>query len=495
MRYYRSYMDRQKISAQGHEKLMNLDVPHKAPRRPWAGYGALAACAVLIAGIGVWKLLPGFAPGPEAGRLTVADTPAPVQTEKPAQLQTDDTPPVEPLDGFVINSPVGESASAFYCMPAIHFSDMTGSPEISAMRVYIPGSFTVNLTLEDVQKIFWGPEGIPETYRTETERQDLPWALFWDGYTVHGTAWYDGQGQFTELTLWGRKGRAGFTLELRLGKLPFSCCVEMGREDEISEFNGVEVTGWSKVCDRDWDGQTDYTCGSEFMTDNGIGVRFESWNNGADEHGVDGEGWFNTLFVRQALTSGLHLDHLMIADDIPAWRDVMFDTLEQARQEADFAPYLPTEEPEGYSAYTGNKDFSAHLSYQEGNQNVMLVRWTQDYDNVEVKIYIPEGTSTARFEPVDINVPESYDTRLYEIPWCDSVPEEYQLDFSSVTFRAEDMSLDAVMARETPHDTGGVSFRFNVLYASGVVVSYSCDGMTAEQVWDLVSAALYSQNT
>ena len=71
MRYYRSYMDRQKISAQGHGKLMNLDVPHKAPRRPWAGYGALAACAVLIAGIGVWKLLPGFVPGQEAGLLTV----------------------------------------------------------------------------------------------------------------------------------------------------------------------------------------------------------------------------------------------------------------------------------------------------------------------------------------------------------------------------------------------------------------------------------------
>ena len=68
MRYYRSYMDRQKISAQGHEKLMNLDVPHKAPRRPWAGYGALAACAVLIAGLGVWKLLPGFVPGEGGGR-------------------------------------------------------------------------------------------------------------------------------------------------------------------------------------------------------------------------------------------------------------------------------------------------------------------------------------------------------------------------------------------------------------------------------------------
>ena len=48
-------------------------------------------------------------------------------------------------------------------------------------------------------------------------------------------------------------------------------------------------------------------------------ARFESWNNGNPEDGIDGEAWFNTLFVRQALSGGdgLHLDHLLTTDDIP----------------------------------------------------------------------------------------------------------------------------------------------------------------------------------
>lgn len=488
MRYYRSYMDRQEVSAGTHEKLVNLNVPRKAS--PWAKYAALAACAVLIAGIGAWGLSPGHAPELDSDTSAAVDTPAPVQTEAVGQPQPDDAQPVEPPGGFVVSSPVEHGPMAFYAMPGVRFEDATGAPEIAASRAFTPGSFTVELTLEDVQKIFWGPEGIPETYRTETGRQDLPWALFWDGYTVHGTAWYDGQGQFTELTIWGDKGRAGFTLEMRLGALPFTCVIDMGRGDRTSDAFGTPVTGWSQVYDRDGDGLTDYICGSEFMTDNDIGVRFRSQNNGRVEHGVDGEAWFNTLFIRVAVVSGLHLDHLMTAGHIPAWRDVTFDTLEQARQEAEFAPYLPTAEPEGYSAYTGSKDFFARLIYQEENQNMLFVRWSRGYDTVEVDVHIPEGTGTAYYEAVDINVPESYDTRLYEIPWSDSVPEEYRVNFSNVTFRAEDMSLDTVMARESPHDTGGVSFRFNVLHSNGVVVGYSCDGMTARQVWELVKETL-----
>ena len=492
MKYYRSYMDRQEISAGTHEKLMNLDLPRKAPCRPWVKCGALAACAVLVLGVGVWKLSPQPAPGPGNGPLAVAETPAPEQSQAVEPLQSDNIVAVPDTDAqcFVVHSRVPEGPISFYFMPAIGFQDVSDTPEVAASRAFAPGTFTADLTLEDVQKLFWGPEGIPETSDTETGRQDLPWALFWDGYTVHGIAWYDGQGQFTELTIWGEKDRASFTLELRLGALPFSCVRDMNRGDEIDEFNGVEITSWSRVYDRDGDGLTDYICGSEFMTENGVGVRFESRNNGEAERGGDGESWFNTLFIRQAVTGGLHLDHLMTAEHVPAWRDVTFATLEQAREEAEFALYLPVEEPEGYSAYTGNKEFFGRLRYQEGQQNELFVRWSRGYDTVEVDVNLPEGGFPGSREPVDINVPESYDTRLYEIPWCDSVPEEYRADFYRVTFRAEDLSLDTVMAREVPQDTGGVSFHFNVLHSNGVLVSYSCDGMTVQQVWELVEPTL-----
>lgn len=496
MKNYRSYMERQEMSAAAHDRLISLDVPSKAVRRPWAKYGALAACAVLIAGIGAWRLAPGSAPGPETDPVADAATSTPVQTEGMAGLQPDEAQPVEPSDGFVVRSWAESDKLTFPMVPAIVYQDVDNIPELAASRAFAPGTFTVELTKEDIQDIFWGPEGKPEAEHPKIEQGDLPWTLFWDGYTVHGIAWYDGQGQFTELSIWGEKDRASFSLELRLGALPFTCLAEPDRGDEISQFNGVEITGWSKVYDRDGDGLTDYICGSEFMMENHIGVRFKNQNSsmeaeygGGSDMNLGGSCTFNALFVRQALTGGLHLDHLMTAGHIPAWRDVTFETLEQARLESEFAPYLPVSEPEGYGDYTGNKEFFGRLSYQEGVQNMLFVRWSREYDTVEIDVSFPEGGGVSR-ETVDINVPESYDTRLYESPWCDSVPAEYQSGFYSVTFRAEDLTLDAVMAREVPHDTGGMSFHFNVLHSNGVVVSYSCDGMTAQQVWELVENTL-----
>lgn len=474
MKNYSSYMDRQEISPAFHEKLIHLKA-RKKPARPWLKYGALAACTVLIVGAGVWRLAPRPHtvpdPGQSAGQFAANYDPLPGEKDV-----------VGPDDLFVVDSPVDEGPYSLFKIPAIFYQDITGQPETAADRAYYePGSFTVDLTKEDIQAIFWGPEGKPET-----ADGDLPWMLFWDGYTLQGYSRYDSQGQFTELTIWGEKDQASFTLELRPGGLPFTCCIDMNRGDEISEFNGVQVTGWSKAFGRDGD---HYICGSEFMTKNDIGVRFTSQNNGKAEDGVDGEAWFNSLFVRQALISdgGLHLDHLMVNENIPAWREESFDTLAQARQEADYAPYLPTGEPEGYSSYTGNKEFHGNLSYQEGIRNRLFVRWSRGYDNVEVCVY---RDGYYPYHLVDPNEPEAYDLRLYSIPWCDSVPDEYRETVNDPAFKAEDMSLAIVEARGREHDTGGMTYSFDVLHPDGTLVSYRCDGMTAEAVWALVEETL-----
>ena len=508
MRHYRSYMDRQEISAGGHGKLMNLTAPPKAVRHSWMRYGTLAACAALILGLGAWGLSAAPAPeGPYNPKPAPVSSSAPAQTEALATPRPDSAQPVEPPEGFVVSGPAGDKL-AFPMIPYIRYQDMTEVPEIAAARrAFPPGSFTVELTRQDIQAIFWGAEGRLEADHPKTEQGDLPWMLFWEGYTVHGAAWYDGQGRLTDLTLWGERGRASFTLELRLGALPFTCCVDLSRGDQTSDVLGVPVAGWSRVYDRDGDGQADYICGSEFMTPNDIGVRFQSVNSameaeyeggtaGADM-ALDGTCTFNALFVRQALAEdgGLHLDHLAFNENIPAWRDVTFDSLEQARQEAEFAPYLPAAEPEGYAAYAGNKDFFGRLSYQEGRQNMLFVRWTRGYDNVEIQVSFPEGESVPT-ETIDISRPETYDTRLYSIPWCDSVPEEYLSYFlSTPVFRAEDMSLDVVEARMIPRDTGGQCCDFSILYENGVVASYHCGGMTAQQVWVMAEGALAAQSS
>lgn len=483
MKQYKSYMDRQEISPAVHENLLNLEAGKKSAR-PWMKYGALAACAALIIGVGAWKL----APAP-------ATTPNPPQSS--GQFAADYNPlpgekdVVESDDLFVVSSPAGGGKLAFPMIPDINYQDITDQSQLSsdASRAYLPGSFMTNLKKEDVQTIFWGPEGKPQADHPKTEQGDLPWMLFWDGYTLQGRALYDGQGQLMELWLWGEQDRASFELELCPSALPFTCCIDANRGDIISEFNGVSVAGWSQVYDRDGDGQDDYICGSEFMTKNDIGVRFVNRNSlmrvEYEQDGsmdLGGAQAFNALFVRQALTDGgLYLDHLAENENIPAWREESFSTLAQARQEADFAPYLPTAEPKGYNEFYGR------LSYQEGRSNDLFVRWSRGYDNVEVCIYRDGYYS---YNLVSPDQPETYDLSLYPIPWCDSVPEKYRDTVDRPAFKAEDMSLAIVEARGREHDTGGMTYSFDVLHPDGTVVSYRCDGLTAAQVWAMVEETL-----
>ena len=489
MKQYKSYMDRQEISPAVHENLLNLEAGKKSAR-PWMKYGALAACAALIIGVGAWKLAPAPATTPNppqsSGQFAASYNPLPGEKDM-----------VESDDLFVVSSPAGGGKLAFPMIPDINYQDITDQSQLSsdASRAYLPGSFMTNLKKEDIQTIFWGPEGKPQADHPKTEQGDLPWMLFWDGYTLQGRALYDGQGQLMELWLWGEQDRASFELELCPGALPFTCCIDANRGDIISEFNGVSVAGWSQVYDRDGDGQDDYICGSEFMTKNDIGVRFVNRNSlmrvEYEQDGsmdLGGTQAFNALFVRQALTDGgLYLDHLAENENIPAWREESFSTLAQARQETDFAPYLPTAEPEGYSAYAGNKEFYGRLSYQEGRSNNLFVRWSRGYDNVEVCVY-RDGYYSCNL--VDPDTPASYDLRLYEIPWCDSVPEEHRETVDRPAFRAKDMSLSIVETRGHAHDTGGLTFDFDVLHPDGTVVSYRCDGLTAAQVWAMVEETL-----
>ena len=129
------------------------------------------------------------------------------------------------------------------------------------------------------------------------------------------------------------------------------------------------------------------------------------------------------------------------------------------------------------------------MTYQEGHEHVLWVRWSRGYDDVSISVYRPEGEPWWG-ETVDAANPASYDTRLYTIPWADSVPQEYRENFYSPDFRAEDMSLDIVRARGTAKDTGGMAYRFGVIHPGNILVKYDCSLLTAEEVWALVEATL-----
>ena len=476
MKGYKAYFDRQELSPQAHAGLLALEraKAHRKPRGSiFRRYGALAACCALIISLGIYG----------AGRL-IPEPDGPVTP--PDGAEDNILPGPEGNSGFTVGGDNNEHEMLFM-IPAISYPLIEQENMTSPDFRHLPNngcSFSVELNREDIVALLWGGYERMEEARGENEDIDLPWPLMWEGFTIFGKALYDNEGHLEQVNLWGESDSEQFDIQLAPGALPLTCIAIEG--EETSTFNGVDIKGRSYHYDFDGSGVEDHRYESTFIAHD-VGVRAQFTVKGeaaaSDEAALDQCTLRSNLFIRWAcIDPGLSLTHIEVCEDIPEWREEEFDSLDKALEETAFAPYLPAKAPV-------SGEFHGDLNYHEGARNILSVTWTRNYDNVTVSVSLPESNSDAP-TPVDINVPESYDTRLYEIPWCDSVPEEYQLDFYSVTFRAQDMSLEAVEARQTGHDTGGVSFHFKVLHENGVLVSYSCDGMTAREVWQLVEPTL-----
>lgn len=402
-------------------------------------WGALAACAALVIGLGIRSLAPSG-----SGGLSAADT-------------GEDTPPVitEPEPGA--DAP----------LPRIDYGDRNPAGGSSADIALPEGSFFLDLTEAEAAALLG--EKAPE--------------LDWEGAELSGHRILLPDGTPWEVNLFGRRISGGeedfyFSLALAPGELPPTCVTSPA--DGVTDCWGVEVTGryggiYGEGSDREvWLPESRE---AEFVA-GGVGYRFRFF-------GPEGRGdWVESMmgrFLRYGiLDGGADLNALAVdPDQVPAWRAESYDTLDQARQEADFAPYLPAREPAGYGEFYGR------LSYQEDRTNSLFVRWTRGYDNVEVAVSLPEGTDREAEEPVDIAVPESWDWRLYGGSISDSVPEAYRYGFYSPLFRAEDLTLDVIEGRMRPHDTGGESCHFTLLYAGGVTADWSCDGLNAREIWEL----------
>lgn len=113
-------------------------------------------------------------------------------------------------------------------------------------RYLIEGSFSQELTKEQIQRTFWGPEGKPEVENPKNDSGDLPWMLFWQGYTLTGSALYDRSGSLLWLNIWGENEEAdsSFTLTLRPGELPLQC--GLYSDVESTDVMGTPVTGWTE---------------------------------------------------------------------------------------------------------------------------------------------------------------------------------------------------------------------------------------------------------
>ena len=470
MNGYRQYMNRQAPSPQLMDRLLELE-PGRSSRgpRPWRAWAAAAACCAII--LGLWRLVPSLGLATPSGSSPNPGTVVGSSQENPVEQE--------------------EITKDYLVMPPeIHYADKSASMDLAASIAFPDGSYDVELGQEEIQGIFTSRQ--EESSAPKGEERDWREVLGWEDYVLTGRATYDGEGQLFWLHIWGEHpSGASFTLTLSPDHLPPNCLLEPGRQ--TNEVGGVAVTAWAESYDQDGDEETEHVCGSEFLAGD-VGVRFENTDSpfgseydGQTDLAAGGARMLNALLVGYALEGeGLHLDGLLTNGDIPAWEEREFASLRQALGEAAFAPYLPQSEPAGYG------DFYGRRSYQEGNYDILWVRWSRGYDDVEVLVRYPEDGQLP--QTVDVENTEEYDLRRYSIPWSEHVPEAYRESVNFPVFRAQDMSQAVVEARGKEKDTGGLAFDFGVLFPNGVTVEYRCDGLSVQAVWKMVEGAINQGN-
>lgn len=438
---YRTMMDQQTPSQDLHESLLNL--PDRRVRRSrWPLYaitGALAACAALLVGLHLWA----FPSAPQApNQLAVPPHTAPtVEQTQPQASQT--TQPRQ--------------------LPELRYG--TPAPEADASIALPKGYFEEALTPEDLAGI-WGA------------------GTWWEeaGWTLSGSALYGGTGELFWVSLSGEAGDQGrFTLTMCPDQLPPTCIV--ADSDGITDVWGTEVSATRSYYDSDADQRPEYHYALSFLRDSGetVGARLEL------EATSDASA---QALIEKALTQLLSPDQALrlrqlVPAEIPQWRSEQL-TWEEAKLESGFEAYLPAQVPARFQFEEGWRELGQNRDY-------LTLLWTQGYDSIFLCIdrlgasYPADYLQTFQ---VDVENPASYDLRLYEIPWCDIVPEEYLQTISNPVFLAEDVTWEVMQAREQQNTDSGTSrFQFEILYPDGVSVRYMAN-ITAEELWAIVEPTL-----
>lgn len=339
MKNYKSYMDRVNVSSEFHEKLLDLEAPAKPRRTVWQKYGALAACAALLIGVGAYG----------ASRLSCGqDLPAdfsPDAVSSEALVETadialegpDEDPDAEPgmktIPGFEVVSGAGPSAIVnYYVLPWIDYGSkdaVTAGSQIAADYAPPEGSTWRELTRDDILALVGGNEA-------------LGTLLDWDGFEFTGSATFNADGTVWQLGFSGERDDFYFDLELAPNALPLTCI--MTERLTTTEIWGVEVTGrYSGIHgagpDREvWMPESREV---EFIA-NGVGCRFTLYGLEGESEAVE---TMVARFVRHAILEGLDLSVLTADGSVPvpgsSTADPDFSVGEPNWNDSEAAPSVP----------------------------------------------------------------------------------------------------------------------------------------------------------
>lgn len=152
------------------------------------------------------------------------------------------------------------------------------------------------------------------------------------------------------------------------------------------------------------------------------------------------------------------------------------ESYEQARQTLPYGSYLPEE--------------SASLTYESGyvtemSQSALYVGENRELQ-VSVRLYDPAQDESRL---VNLEKPETYDLRLYTIPYADSVPAELAQVVEAPVFQAEEITTAVLEARLLPSQESGdektSQGSFSVQYGE-TLVDYYCVNLSPEEMNQII---------
>ncbi len=157
--------------------------------------------------------------------------------------------------------------------------------------------------------------------------------------------------------------------------------------------------------------------------------------------------------------------------------------LDEAKEVEQLGEYIPTNMPEGF-AFT-----EAILSMDEVNTSLQVFWRTQEEEECSILI---RKASMDEIYVMDVNDTDRYDVRKYQIPYADTVPEEYLTEFISPVFSAGDMTEEIVNSRMqemTDFEDEVPVANFGILLEDGILVNFHAK-MGAQELWSVVSELL-----
>ena len=155
---------------------------------------------------------------------------------------------------------------------------------------------------------------------------------------------------------------------------------------------------------------------------------------------------------------------------------------EQARDAELLGTYIPSNIPKGYTWESAR----ALTNAKTGEYESIFLCWTKGMDSIMITV---SKVDVENLVVTDITKKEVYDVSLYDIPYAETVPEEYKSYFDNPIFAWEDMSLELVQSRmkvvPDSGDTDTPRGDFSIIYPEGILLHFNGDG-TAEEIWEML---------